>query len=128
MFAAVVVLTVIAKTTIPLLRGDFTTLPYSGWIPYSLESRTIFWLTFTFQSMGAMIVTNVIAATDSFIITMLLQLYAQIEILIHRMNMFSELHRMEDNAKKLYKTNVSNYYKREKIFLINWIQHHNFIY
>lgn len=111
-------ISVTAKTTIPLLRGDLKSLPYGGWIPYNIDSRLTFWMTFVFQSLGAIIVSNVIVASDGFIVAMLLQLCSQIEILIHRMNMFP----------KLYKTQIKVYSERQHLFLVDWIQHHNSLY
>lgn len=117
-FIGLVIITVIARSIIPLAKGDQTSLPYNAWIPYNLENRIFFWLTFTFQSVGAMITGQVIVAGDAFVIVMMLQLCVQIEILIHRIEDFPEL------CKKQLINNSAN----EQIILGNWIQHHNSLY
>lgn len=108
----------ILRSIIPLAKGSKRSLPYDAWIPYNLENKTTFWLTFILQTLGAVIAAEGSVACDTFVVVIMLQLCAQVEILIHRMSIFPKICKME----------FPNNNKKEQIVLSNWIQHHNLLY
>ncbi|XP_051159433.1 odorant receptor 4-like [Leptopilina boulardi] len=84
-------------------------------MPFNNANRIFFWLTFLHDSFGGPIAGQATVACDSFIMIMILQLTAQMEILIHRMQIFFEL----------CKIKIPNNPHMEQIILKNWVQHHN---
>ena len=74
-----------------LLKGSSASLPYKSWIPYNLENRLIFWVTYAVQATGSITEGHVTIAADTHIMVMMIQLCAQLEILLYRMHKFPEL-------------------------------------
>lgn len=87
-------------------------------IAYDIENRTLFWLAFVYQLLGAILGAQGAVAGDTFIMVMMLQICAQIEILIHRMQMFP----------KLCKMKFPNNPRMELVFLSDWVEHHDSLY
>ena len=114
-----ITLTVI--TAAPLTKGLNAGLPYKAWVPYSLENRLFFWLTYLLQVIGTFGAGEATIAIDSFIMVMMLQMCAQLEILIYRMQKFPHL--CAQRLKQPWNTQ-----RQEQIVLGMWIRHHEIIY
>lgn len=91
---------------------------YNPWIPHKFESRLLFWLTITYQSLGGIVTGQASASGDTFIVAMMLQISAQLEILTHRMQIFPEV----------CETKFSKNTEMQQIFLNEWVQHHISLY
>lgn len=118
MFLVIGGITIIIKAAAPLVKGSKALLPYKSWVPYSLENRLLFWLTYLLQTVGSFGVGEATIAIDTFVMAMMLQLCAQLEILMHRMQKYPGL-----CAKHSCNTE-----KQEQIFLGMWIEHHECMY
>ena len=92
-------------------------LPYRAWVPYNLNNRISFWLTYLLQAVGSITCAEVTMAVDTFAMAMMLQLCAQLDILMYRIQKYARLSRQKSyNAKE------------ENIFLGSWVQHHQSMY
>ena len=91
-FSTFASLTILLKASVPiLLKGSSASLPYKSWIPYNHENTLIFWLTYAVQAAGSITAGHVTIAVDTYIMVMMIQLRAHLEILIYRMHKFPEL-------------------------------------
>ncbi|XP_033218490.1 odorant receptor 46a-like [Belonocnema kinseyi] len=108
-FIVAVIITVLIKATGPLTKNDGMR-SFKIWVPYSLENSTSYWLTYLFHLVASMIAAETSVAADTFVIVMMLQLSAQLEILAHRIQNYP---RLRMNEQKTFG---------------KWIQHHNFLY
>lgn len=119
-FLAFASVTIILKATAPLTKGSSAILPYKAWTPYNLENRIIFWLTYIIQAIGSTTAGHITIAVDTFIMAMMIELCAQLEILMYRMKKYPEF---------CMKTKIYNDgQQKQKIILGMWIQHHESIY
>lgn len=105
---------------VPLASKHITTLPVPAWLPYSLENRIIFALSYLHQSIGIFMSVSITVAMESLALTTMLQMCGQLEIIMHRINELPEL------AKKNYiKTDI---YHREIEITKQCIKHHLYVY
>lgn len=105
---------------VPLTSKSVTTLPLPAWTPYSLDSKLVFTLSYLHQSIGIFVTTTISAAMDSLALTVMLQICAQLEIIMHRLNLISK------NSSK-YDVK-SDQYDHEKEFTKRCIKHHLYVY
>lgn len=68
--------------------------------------------------MGGFICGQGTTSGDTYIVTMMLQICAQVEILIYRMQIFPDI----------CVTKFAKRPKIEQIFLKEWVKHHDFLY
>ena len=88
-----------------------------AWVPYNLDNRISFWLTYLLQAMGSFTSGEATIAIDTFAMTMMLQLCAQLDILMYRIQKYAQL--CGENS---FNT------KGEDIFLESWVLHHQSMY
>ncbi|RLZ02262.1 Odorant receptor 43 [Cephus cinctus] len=88
------------------------TLPYKVWLPYSLSSLKLFWLSYIHQCASLSIAAYINVTTDLFIIGMMIQICEQFEILKHRL--------ISTNCEKTSS-------KSNGTILEECIRHHNYI-
>ncbi|XP_051164235.1 odorant receptor 9a-like [Leptopilina boulardi] len=74
----------------PSKRSDFP-LPFKMWIPYSLNSRLLYFLTYIHQGLGTTMGACVTSAIEGIALMTILQICAQYEIFIYRLNLLSQL-------------------------------------
>ena len=46
-------ITIVSIAVAPLTKGFDTVLPYRAWVPYNLDNRISFWLTYLLQAVGS---------------------------------------------------------------------------
>ena len=105
------------KAIAPLTKGFDTVLPYRAWIPYNLDNRISFWLTYLLETIGSFSCGEATIAIDAFAMAMMLQLCAQLDILMYRIQKYARLCRQK-----------SCNTKGENIFIGSWVQHHQSMY
>lgn len=105
---------------VPLASKTVTTLPLPTWLPYSVDSRLIFTLTYLHQSFGMFMTVMISIATETLALTIMLQICAQLEIIAHRLNLISQLS-IKNDVK-------SDQYDQEKELTKRCIKHHLYIY
>lgn len=106
------------KSIFPLFSGLTTSSSVQDSVAYDYENEIFFWMTFTYQSLGAILGGQAAVAGDTFIMVMMLQICAQLEILIHRIQVFPKL------CKKKFPNNP----EMEQLFLSDWVKHHDSLY
>ena len=111
-------MTIIIRALAPLTKGLNAGLPYKTWVPYSLENRLFFWLTYFLQALGSFGIGEATIAIDTFIMVMMLQICAQLEILMYRIQKQFRLCANQQHPYSIEEQNV----------LGIWIQHHESIY
>ena len=82
--AASVCLTPLMQKTIRLPLKDM-------WLPYTLNSKPLFWLTYIQQSLFAWISACLSGSFETLTMIMILQVCAQIDTILERLNMLPEL-------------------------------------
>lgn len=105
---------------VPLAAKSVTTLPLPSWVPYSLDSRLVFILSYLHQSIGIFMTVTISVSMESLALSIILQVCGQLEIMMHRLSLLSEL--TEENYVK------SDQYNREKELTDRCIEHHLYIY
>lgn len=119
-FLAFASVTIILKAIAPLTKGFNATLPYKSWTPYNIDNRITLWVTYFIQAVGSITAGHVTIAVDTFIMSMMIQLCAQLEILMHRIKKYPEF---------CFKTKIyDDGPHRQKIILGMWIEHHESMY
>ncbi|XP_058802898.1 odorant receptor Or1-like [Phymastichus coffea] len=98
-------------------------LPFKTWLPYSIETRWSYWLSFGHQFLGLLCCASVSVANDTIVTGFMMQACAQFEILEHR---FKLLPRLVEKAKSQMTDNEVD--KCEENILKQYVQHHNHIY
>lgn len=66
------------------------TLPFRTWQPYSLTSPTMYWLTYLHHAILQVITPILNVGTDTLICGLMLQVCAQIDILIYRLSKMTQ--------------------------------------
>ncbi|XP_043473271.1 odorant receptor 67a-like isoform X2 [Leptopilina heterotoma] len=113
-----IIATCVSKAIFPFVKGLKPSSFFQAWVPYDLENRFFFWLTFVIQNFGLLICGQATVACDTFILALILRICAEIDVLVYRMEIFPEM----------CKKSFINYSKTEKIVLNEWIQHHESLY
>lgn len=102
-----------AKSVMPFIYG-LTGSAFQH-AAFNLRDKISYWLTFSSQSLGPILGAQMGVASDTFIMVMMLQICAQMEILIHRMQVFPEICQKE----------FPNNPEMEQVILSDWVQHHD---
>ena len=67
-------------------------LPFKDiWLPSTLNSKPLFWLTYIQQSLSAWMTSCLTGSFETLTMIIILQVCAQIDIIIERLNMLPEL-------------------------------------
>ena len=108
-------------TMSPLLSKSNIRLPFQKtWIPYSIESSLVFWLTYFYQTFNSLTVGLLTSAVDIYVITKMQQISAQLEICKHRLHILPKL--LKENNEKCNKR------EKESKILDDWIVYHKHIF
>ena len=75
----------------PLMQKRIQLPLNNMWLPYTINSKSVFCSTYIYQSLSAWMSACLLAALDAFTIIIILQVCAQIDIIIERLNMLPEL-------------------------------------
>ncbi|XP_043480712.1 odorant receptor Or1-like [Leptopilina heterotoma] len=112
--------------SIPLASKNVTTLPLPAWFPYSLQdSSLVFIFSYVYQTIGIIMTITISVGMDSLALTTILQICGQIEIIMHRFNLLSEVsHENNDNIK----ISDGSYNDKETELTKHCIKHLLFIY
>ncbi|XP_051169349.1 odorant receptor 2a-like [Leptopilina boulardi] len=105
---------------LPPLASKNVTLPLPSWLPYTVDSHFLFIITYLHQSYGCIIIATISIAMESLALTISLQICGQFDIIIHRLNLLSEL--WEKNNIK------SNSYDQEIKLTKRCAKHHFYVY
>ncbi|XP_043484612.1 uncharacterized protein LOC122512687 [Leptopilina heterotoma] len=104
-----------------LAKGkDNITLPLKASFPYDYNQNLAFSLTYFSQSVCLYSAGLITVASETFVMTMLIQICSQLDILCHRLQYLSDFHQ---NKKSLM------YHKAEEANIIkDCVIHHNYIF
>ena len=76
----------------PLLEERIR-LPFNDmWLPYTINSKSVFWLTYIYQSLSVWMGACVSGSFEGLMLVMILRICAQIDIIVNRLNTFPKLH------------------------------------
>ena len=102
----------------PLLNNR---LPFEKcWIPFSIESRVVFGLTYFYQTFSSFTACLLTCAVDIYVATMMQQISAQLEICKHRLHILPKL--IDGNVEKCNRS------QQESKILEDWILYHKHIF
>ncbi|RLZ02260.1 Odorant receptor 46 [Cephus cinctus] len=105
----------------PLLHDvNDRVLPFRAWLPYSLSSLPVFYLTYLHQSLAIISAGLVSVASDTFISGLMIQACGQLDILKCRLANLHESHNFE--------MAINDTFHREETILKMCIRHHNHIF
>ncbi|XP_051174497.1 odorant receptor Or1-like [Leptopilina boulardi] len=119
-FFIIILITVLTMTIGGLMNGKNNyNLPTKGSFPYNYyNQKIIFYLTYIVQSLSIYLCGTISVASETFVMTMLIQICSQLDIIYYRLQ----------NLPHLYSNNIRsiifNETEEEKIFK-NCIVHHN---
>lgn len=101
-------------------RKTNSQLPFKVWTPYSLNSRPLYLLTYMHQGLATTLSVFVTSSVESLALVIILQICAQYEILIYRLNFLP----------KISKTNYSRVfnYQMESKMIKDCVKHHIHIF
>ncbi|XP_051169308.1 uncharacterized protein LOC127286773 [Leptopilina boulardi] len=100
---------------------DNISLPLKASFPYDYNKKLAFCLTYIGQSLSVYFGAFITIASETFVMTMLIQICSQLDIIYHRLQ----------NLSYLYKNNIKSimFNEREEAKIIkNCIVHHNYVY
>lgn len=104
----------------PLLKRNNLALPLKGWYPYNLDIKSMFCFTYFYQTIAVLMSAYIIASVDGFALTLMLQICAQLEICIHRLQSLSKMsHKKNSNI---------NLCLQESKVLKDCMKHHTHVY
>ncbi|XP_051158295.1 odorant receptor 9a-like [Leptopilina boulardi] len=103
----------------PSKKNNFK-LPFKVWIPYSLNSRALYFLTYIHQGLSTILAVCVTSSVETLALVIILQICAQYEMLIYRLNLLPEL------SKKNYSKLLT--YQMESKILKDCVNHHIHIF
>ena len=75
----------------PFIDKESIRLPFNAWMPYTINSKPVFCLTYIYQSLSAWMSASLAGSFETLIMIIILQVCAQIDIIIERLNMLPEL-------------------------------------
>ena len=75
----------------PLIDKNSIRLPVDAWMPYIINSKPVFCLTYIYQSLCVWMTASLTVSFETFTMIIILQVCAQIDIIIERLNMLPEL-------------------------------------
>ncbi|XP_051175109.1 putative odorant receptor 92a [Leptopilina boulardi] len=93
-------------------------LPMKTWIPYNIDSKFNFWMTYLHQTTVMMIMVNSQVALDGLAIGMMQQICGQLDIIRHRLNQINKFNMKNHNI-----DNNSQF-----IILKECLHHHSYVY
>ncbi|XP_051153384.1 odorant receptor Or1-like [Leptopilina boulardi] len=105
---------------LPLINRKTISLPLNRWIPYSINSKTIFWMTYINDIIIGYVITLSYASLDSLFTIFMQQIGTHIEILINRL---LKLQNIRQNSIK--KTDI---YQQEYNLVKDCVNHHLLIF
>ncbi|XP_033220121.1 odorant receptor 46a-like [Belonocnema kinseyi] len=105
--------------TPPSKRSNFP-LPFKVWIPYSLNSRLVYSLTYFHQGVAITMAAFITASVEGLASVIMLQICAQLEIIVHRLHLLSQLQR------KYYSKFID--YQDESKLMKDCVDHHIYTY
>ncbi|XP_043465775.1 odorant receptor 67c-like [Leptopilina heterotoma] len=104
----------------PLLKRSNLALPLRGWYPYNLDTKLMFTFTYFYQIIAVVMSAYIIASVDGFALTLMLQICAQLEIYIYRLQLLSEIYEKKNSN--------NNLCLQEAKILKDWMKHHTQVY
>lgn len=104
----------------PLISTPIKSLPLEAWLPYSLENKFLFIVSYVYEVVAIIMSINISVGIECLALTTMLQLCGQLKINMHRLNLISQLTEIE-NAKPVV-------HDEEKELTKHCIKHHIFIY
>ena len=75
------------------------------WLPYTFNSKSVFCLTYIYQSLSVWMSSCLIGSFDTFTMVIILQVCAQIDIIIERLNMLPEV-RQNCNSEYIHQQEI----------------------
>ena len=119
-FLIVTNITAASVNLTPLMEKTIR-LPFKDiWLPYTLNSKPLFWLTYIHQSLSAWMAACLTGSFETLTMIIILQVCAQIDIIIERLNMLPEL------QKNCYSEYVLHY--QEIKIIKDCVRHHIHLY
>lgn len=99
---------------------DGIILPLKGSFPYDYNRTLPFILTYTFQALSIYVGSFVTIGSETFVMTMMMQICTQLDIIFHRLQ----------NLPFLYRNNNQFviFSKKEARVIRNCVIHHNYVY
>ena len=119
-FLTAINLSAVSFNLTPLLEERIR-LPFNDiWLPYTINSKLVFWLTYIYQSLSVWMAACVLGSFEGLMLVMILRICAQIDIIVNRLNTFP----------KLQQNNNSEYiaFEEECKLIRDCIRHHIHLY
>ncbi|XP_051157874.1 uncharacterized protein LOC127279519 [Leptopilina boulardi] len=104
-----------------LIKGNDISLPLKASFPYNYNQKAAFCLTYVGQSVFICFSGFITVASETFIMTMLIQICSQLDIIYHRLQSLSYLYRNNMRYIMFNETEEANIIK-------SCIVHHNYVY
>ena len=78
-----------ASVNVTPLLEERIRLPFNDiWLPYTINSKLVFWLTYIYQSLSVWLEACVSGSFEGLMLVMILSICAQIDIIVNRLNTF----------------------------------------
>ena len=104
----------------PIIDKESIRLPFNAWMPYTINSKPLFWLTYIYQSLSVWMSACLTVSFETLTMIIILQVCAQIDIIIERLNMLPEA-RKNCNSEYIL-------HQREIKIIKDCVRHHIHIY
>ena len=104
----------------PLLKRNSTEFPFHAWRPYIISSETVYLLTYLQQTLSCFMIVIFTGSFETLVLTMVLYICAQIDIMTKRLNMLPEL------RKNGVSEGIVN--RQESAIIKDCVHHHIHIY
>ncbi|XP_033220928.1 uncharacterized protein LOC117175328 [Belonocnema kinseyi] len=86
----------------PLSKRSNFPLPFKIWIPYSIESRFAYFSIYFCHGVVGITSAFISASVESLAMVIMLQIYAQLEIIVHRLHLLPRLRKKDDSEYMIY--------------------------
>lgn len=105
----------IAMMLSPLATIPNMNLPIPSWIPFPLDSKLVYFLLYLHQVICCFMAIFINVGMDTIALTVILRICCQLEIIMHRLYLFSQL--MKSNELESVDSN-------QNTEIVNCIKHH----
>ncbi|XP_051167812.1 odorant receptor 46a-like, partial [Leptopilina boulardi] len=122
-FLFLVNITAISIIIGPLIKKNNIVLPLQAWYPFNLNSKWIFCMTYLHQILGLFMAANTSASVEGLTLTFMLQICAQLEIIINRLHLLSNLPKLNNIIEAEWIIS-----KRESRLISKCVKHHIHMY
>lgn len=103
------------------LARDKISLPMKASFPYDYSKKLPFYLTYVSQSLSIYFAAFISVGSETFVMTMIIQICCQLDIIYHRLQNLPHLH--QNNEKSTIHS-----HKKEAEIIKDCVLHHNCIY